>query len=345
MERFLSTLSIAAAVFFAAVTPVLAQSLGNQPDPIQFLVAPEVPAPGDTVLIEVQGVGNFLGEATITWQVDGKTIASGLGERTFSFTAGGLGSKTSVKAIIDSPTKGVITKNFTFLPSVVNMVWEADTSVPPWFKGKALYSAGSSLTITAFPQVILNGKTVTSNNLSFQWKRNETPLTQSSGKGRNQITFKGNQLLPTEEVSVEVYAGSAILARGAVTVPAYKPQVVLYERDPLRGVLYDQTFSGSVSLSETEITVQAAPYYFANSSIINGTAPYVWTLNGDKAEGPQTASGILTLRQSGSGAGRAQLEVSVQNNDSDKYVQSAKTAIQILFGGASNSPFSNFFGL
>ncbi|MES2007217.1 MAG: hypothetical protein V4436_03900, partial [Patescibacteria group bacterium] len=203
----------------------------------------------------------------------------------------------------------------------------------------------SALTITAFPQVVLGGKTVTSNNLSFEWKRNDTPITQSSGKGRNQITFSGNQLFPGENVSVDVVANGVTVARGAMTVPKANPQVLLYERDPLRGILSDTAFSNSVSLVATELTVQAVPYYFANSSVKNGSVPFVWKLNNEDAVGPQTALGILTLRQSGSGAGRASLEVSMQNSEANKYVQSAVSKLQILFGGASNSTFNSFFGI
>ncbi len=330
---------IVLAVLFLSMTPfwASAQSLGNQPDPLQFLVAPDVPQPGDTVVIEAQGVGDFLGDATITWQLGGKTVKSGLGERIFSFTAGPLGSQSSVKVIIDSPARGVITKNFTFLPSLVNMLWEADTSVPPWYRGKALYTAGSTLTITAFPQIILRGASVTSNNLSFNWKRNGKPLPQSSGKGRNQITIKGSQLLPGETVAVDVLAGTAILAHGEIVVPASKPQIFLYNRDPLRGVLYDRALAGTVQLTGAEITVQAVPYFFSNSSISAGTVPYVWQLNNEDTSGPQTAEGLLTLRQAGSGAGSALLNVSMQNNDADKYVQSAAAALRILFGGSASA--------
>lgn len=331
--------------FFLSGSVASAQSLTNQPDPVQFIIAPEVPAPGDTVLIEVQGIGTFLGDATITWQIDGKTVLSGLGENSYSFTVGGLGSQTVVRVAIDSSTKGFITRTFTFKPSVVNMLWEADTSSPPWHKGKALYTAGSSLTVTALPQIILNGRSVTSNNLSFQWKRNGTPVPQSSGTGKNKITFTGSQLLPAENITVDVLANGVVVARGEVTVPAAKPQVILYERDPLRGVLYDTALSGSISLASNEVTLQATPFYFANSSLKSGMVPFAWQLNREAATGPQTAQGILTLRQAGTGAGRASLEVSMQNNDSSKYVQSAQTALQILFGGATNSPFSSFFGI
>jgi hypothetical protein len=344
MVRWLLILA-ALSSFFLFAAEASAQSLTAGVNPVQYIVTPEAPRPGDTVLIEVQGIGTFLGDATITWQQDGKTVKSGTGESSFSFIAGALGSKTSIKVTINSATQGTITKTFTFSPSSVNMLWEANTSVPWWFKGKPLYTAGSTLTITALPQIVSGGKTLSANALSFQWKINDTPVPQSSGVGKNRIIFAGSQLLPGETATVDVYYAGALVGRGSITVPASKPQVMLYVRDPLRGTLSDQALQNSISLTSTEFTLEAVPFYFANESISRGTAPFVWTLNGDETTGPQTAQGLLTLRQSGSGAGRAQVEVDMQNTDSDKYVQSAQNALTILFGGASNSAFSSFFGL
>ena len=312
---------------------------------MQYTVTPATPAPGDSVLIEIEGVGTFLGNATITWKQDGKMLASGVGKRSYTFVAGPLGSQTTIVATINSSSQGVITKSFSFRPSSVEMLWEAQTSAPPWYAGKPLYTAGSALTVVALPQIVSNGKTVSASALSFQWSRNGTPLPQSSGAGQSGITFAGSQLLSSEDVSVDVLLAGAAVAHGEIVIPASKPQVLLYVQDPLRGTLYDSALSNSISLSQAEITLQAVPYFFADSSVANGSVPFAWTLNGSDASGPQTAQGVLTLRQSGSGAGQAALSVSMQNNDSDKYVQSAQAALTILFGGATASSFTSFFGL
>lgn len=342
MLRWLLILA-AVASFFLFAEQAFAQTLGASP--VQYTITPEAPGPGDTVLIEVAGVGTFLGDATITWQQDGKTAASGPGESKFSFVAGPLGSKTTIKVTINSSTEGTLTKTFSFSPASVNMLWEADTSAPWWFKGKPLYTAGSSLTVTALPQIISGGKTLSAGVLSFQWKVNDTPVPQSSGLGKNRITFTGSQLLPGETASVDIYYAGTLAGRGSIYVPAAKPLAMLYVRDPLRGTLFDRALQNTVTLNSTEFTLEAAPFYFSNASVEGGSVPFAWKLNGDDTTGPQTAQGLLTLRQSGSGAGRAQLEVDLQNTDSSKYVQSAQNTITILFGGASNSAFSSFFGL
>ncbi|HVV38789.1 MAG TPA: hypothetical protein VHD31_00490 [Candidatus Paceibacterota bacterium] len=319
---------------------VRAQSLGV--DPVRYITNPDVPGPNQLTTMEVQGVGTFLGDATITWQVNGKTVLSGVGQKTFSFTTGDLGVTTRVHVVINSSIQGTITNDFVFTPTRTALFWEADTSVPPLYRGKALYTAGSSIKVVAFPQVVLSGGTVTANNLSFQWKLNGDPVTVASGKGHNTFTFQGSQLRSGEQVDVDIYFGSSLVGQASVFIPAVNPGVLFYNKDPLRGVLYDQAFPSTITLVGKEITLLAAPYYFANESLRGGTASFAWTLNGDSTSGPNSDSGILTLRQAGNGAGQADVSVEVQNTDPKKFVQDAQAALRIMFGGQTDTALSAF---
>lgn len=313
--------------------------------PVDFVVTPDAPAPGTSVTIQVRGVGDFLGESNITWRLNGGVAKSGIGERSFTFTTGGLGVKSTVSVTVESRAEGTITRTFTFNPAIVNMLWEADTSIPPWFKGKALYTAGSNIRVLALPQVVEGGKTVAASNLTFKWSRNGTPLTSQSGRGFVQVNFAGDQLKTEEAVSVDVYSGTTLVGKGSIVIPASNAQALLYERDPLRGMLYDQAVRGSYSLSKDEITLQVQPFFFSNASTKDGSITYDWTLNNQTITGPDSARGILTLRQSGAGVGSAAVGVELQNTDENKLFQSAQTAVKMLFGGVSQTGINSFFGL
>lgn len=313
------------------------------PDPVQYVINPAVPGPNQKVTIEAQGIGAFLGDATVTWSQDGKVAQSGTGLRTYSFTTGALGTVTRIRVGIQSQSDGSFSKDFVFRPSVVNLVWEADTSVPPLYRSKALYSAGSPLKVAAFPTVIINGARVAASSLSYQWSRGDAPLPAQSGLGRSTLSFVGDQLQPEEDVFVDVYFGGALVAQGSVAIPAAAPQVVLYERDSLRGMLYDLALPRGIALSAKELTVVAQPYYFSKPSLAAGSLQYAWTLDGQDITGPDSARGILTLRQTGSGAGQATLSATLQNNAADQLVQSAQTMLSILFRQGSGR--SSFFGL
>ena len=339
LHNFLTYLGLSALLLGAFV--VHAQSLGV--DPVQYVVSPQLPGPNQKVQIEAQGVGDFMGNSTITWQQDGKTVLQGVGARDYSFTTGALGSQTHVHVEIDSPNQGSFTHDFVFLPSTVDLVWEADTTVPPLYRGKALYSAGSSVRVVAYPTIIVNGKQVSSKSLSYQWSHNNTPAPAQSGMGLSSFSFQGSELQSSEDVSVAVYLGSSQVASGDISIPAQDPQLVLYDKDPLRGVLWDTALPSTLSLGSAEFTVAAVPYYFANESSQGGSLGYSWTLNGNPTSGPQSTQGLLTLRQSGSGTGAAQLGVTQQNNDNDKLVQAAQAMVQIVFGQSSSAP--SLFGL
>ncbi|MDB5225648.1 MAG: hypothetical protein JWL87_600 [Candidatus Adlerbacteria bacterium] len=314
------------------------------PDPVQYVITPDVPGPNQQVTIEAQGLGTFLGNATIIWKKDGQVVQSGAGLRTYSFITGAVGSITKVRVDIQSPTEGTYGKDFVFRPSLVNLVWEADTWAPPLYRGKPLYSAGSPLKVAAFPMVIINNAQVAASSLSYQWTRNDEPLPAQSGLGRNTLSFDGDQLQAQETIAVDVYFGTSLVGRGGVVIPVSQPQVVLYERDSLRGVLYDLALPSSLSLSTKEITIAAQPYNFSRVSVIGGAVQYEWTLSGEGIAGPDSSHGILTLRQTGTGTGSAALEVSLQNNNQNQLVQAAQTVLGILFG-QPGSATASFFGI
>ena len=326
-------------LFFVTGSAAHAQTL---PEPVQYVVSPEVPGPNQTVVVEVEGIGTFLGDSAISWQKDGKVVQSGAGLRTYSFVTGALGSVTTIRIDIRPSTGGSFVKNLVFRPSVVNLVWEADTSAPPLYGGKPLYSAGSPLKVAAFPTVVINGSRVAESSLSYQWRRGDQALPAQSGLGRNTLSFFGDQLQAQEVVDVDVYFGASLVARGGIVVAAQEPKIVLYERDSLRGVLYDSALPQAIALNAKEITVVAQPYHFDRAATLSGLLQYSWTMGGEEIAGPDSARGVLTLRQTGSGAGSATLEATLQNNAADQLVQSARTVLNILFGGQTSG---SLFGL
>jgi hypothetical protein len=326
------------------IAPLAHAQFSAVPDPLQYIVAPENPGPNQTVYIQIQGVGPFLGNATITWQINGKVAQSGVGLTSLAVPTGPIGTATTVHVSIDSP-QGFYTHDFIFSPSTVNLLWEADTSTPSFSENKPLYSAGSKVRVIAFPTVMSGRTQLSSGQLSFQWKRNDTLDTGASGLGKNVFTFTGDSLQSGEQVSVDVYYKNNKVAGGEIIIPATDPQVLLYAQDPLRGELLDQAILNPFTLTASEITLRAEPYYFANSSVRKGSITYTWSLNDEQISSPDPRPGFLTLRQTGSGAGAASVGISVQNADSDKFVQFAQSVMTIVFGQTNKNSFGSFFGL
>ncbi len=332
---------IVVGVLLSAGLSAHAQTL---PPPVQYILAPETPGARETVIIEAQGIGSFMGSANITWTQDGKVVKTGIGERNYSFTTGALGEQTVIRVSINS-SQGIFTKTFTFNPSKVTLVWEADTTAPPMYLGKPLYSAGSDYKVVAFPTVYSGASRIAQSALSYQWFYKGAAVPAASGLGRAIFLQTGDQLKASEQIAVDVYYGVNKVGRGELSLPALDPFVILYQRDALRGVLYDFALPAGISLSGKEITVQAEPYSFSTATKKAGLIPFVWTLNNSEVTGPDTARGILTLRQSGTGSGNAMLGVTLQNNNPDQFVQSAKNSLQIVFGAQQSNQLFNFLGL
>ena len=313
------------------------------PDPVQYAMAPEVPGPNQRVLIEAQGVGSLLGDATITWSKDGAVAQSGVGDSSYTFTTGDLGSQSVIDIRINSD-QGTFEHEFVFSPSLINLVWEAQTTAPPFYKGKALYSAGSPVKVAALPVVYSGKSRIAPSALSYQWSLNGEAQSSASGLGRSSFAFVGDQLKAQEVVSVDAYYGAAKVAHGEVVIPASNPQLVLYQRDALRGLLLDVAFPPAIGLTGKEITVQAVPYNFSSADSAGGQLSYSWQLNGEDVLGPDSGQGILTLRQTGSGTGAAQVAVSLQDYNSASFVQNASAALTLVFG-QTGPLLNNLFGL
>ncbi len=317
----------------------------NAPSPVEYTVSPEAPGPNQKVYIDIKGLGSFVGNSTITWEENGRVVSSGVGITSYIGATAGVGSVMHVKVTISGSGESIITHDFYFAPSVVYLTWEADTSAPLFYMGKSLYSAGSQLKIVAIPFVVSGSSLVGSDRLSFQWTHNDNKAPSQSGLGKNVLVLTGDQLQGSERLALDVIYKGVKVGHAEIAVPAVDPQVLMYDRDPLRGELAERALPATFNLNTNELTLQAEPYFFANKSVSAGKLSYSWTINGQDTLGPDSARGLLTLRQSGQGSGGAVVGVSVQNLDDDKLVQSARQALQITFGDSTGNSISSFLGL
>src|SRR3989344_5564313 len=122
------------ATFMLLSTTVSAQSASD----ILVNIVPPNPAPHENTTIVLKSYVNNLDAAMITWSLDGKTVASAIGKKSFSFTAPAAGIEASVVVTVTLPDGPVETK-INIKPSVMVLLWQAnDSYVPPFYKGKAL---------------------------------------------------------------------------------------------------------------------------------------------------------------------------------------------------------------
>lgn len=306
-------------------------------DPIKIRITPETPGPHTPVRIELQDATATLKDATIVWSLNGKTASSGTAQRSFSFTTGALGETIRVAVHIESGS-GPIDREFVFRPSAVRLVWEADTYVPPFYKGKAELSPGANLRMHAFTDIRdAAGARIPASNLIFSWERGGTKFADRSGLGVTTFSVQGSQLTAGEEIAVSVStrAGERV-GYASLFIPSTDPYVRVYERHPLQGIIYARALQQKTSFSEQEVTLVAEPYFFSAASRSGNDLYYEWRLNGELI--PSAAlSGTLTIQSTKKG--EAVVALSVQNIMTTRLLQVAEALFGITIGQETNSIF------
>src|SRR3989339_257812 len=99
-------------------------------------IVPPNPAPNENVTINLKSYAYDLNSVLISWSINGKVSASGIGKKSFSTVAGKAGEEKNVVVTISLPDGTTDTK-ITIKPSVMVLLWQAnDSFVPPFYKGK-----------------------------------------------------------------------------------------------------------------------------------------------------------------------------------------------------------------
>ncbi|MBI2045995.1 MAG: hypothetical protein HYT28_01055 [Parcubacteria group bacterium] len=333
---------LCSAVFLAMPALGFAALLPNG-EPLLIIANPENPKPFDTVTARVESFRFDVSRSVITWYVNGKKTASGIGKTQISFSAGGGGKETTVEVVAQSETSGVFNQTLVFRPADVALLWEADTYTPPFYQGKALASSAARIKITAFPEFTdSSGRAVSPRNLVYQWQVDGSNLPNQSGYGARTITVTGARIYRDTEISVEVSSvDRSIVAQKILIIPSTDPKLVLYENHPLEGVKYSQALSSSFSLSEPEVSIRAEPYFFSDI----GTLDYGWFLNNEPVTVDRNEWNNITLRQESGSAGvsRVSLDVRGISGIRGRILQNAAAALLIYFGG-QGAGAGGFFG-
>ncbi len=301
-------------LLFVFLVPIFsfAQSIPGIANPVSIIMEPTNPGPGDTVTLSAQSSSFDVNSATLTWTANGSVVAKGTGQKTITLSAGGLGKKTVIGLSAQVSGLGTFTDSLTINPALVDLIWEAQTSVPPFYQGKALLGWGATYKVVAVPEVYENGAAVNPSHLVYTWSKNYSVDENSSGYGKNVYQSDGsiNYTRGGDVISVTAATvGSAATAQGSVTVSPVSSAMLIYLESPIYGVLYNQSLA-QASLSGDSITLHAEPFFF--SDISSALSALTWTMNG--AAVPNfTGNPSLTLVRQDKTAGTSAIVANLNN--------------------------------
>ena len=337
MKKIFTILIIVITIFLHRNQIVLAQTNGLLPSDASVSLNPEMPGANQPVTATASSFSADLNSATISWTVNSKTISSGKGLKTFTFTTGQSNTTTILKVRINTKTGEVINKTFTLKPSNVDLIWQSYGYVPPFYKGKSLFSHQNKIKFVAIPHIInSNGVEVSANNLIYTWTRNGTVLGDFSGYGKNTYTMISSVISRPLDIDVRVTSPSSDdVASASTMVSPVDPTVIFYLKDPLYGIEFQKALNGDVSLSGTkEANILVSPFYFGVISSADSSLQYKWNINNSQVDQDFTKPSRV-FRQKDGTVGSSNISLSIEN--SNKILQTASSGFNLEFNNTTDT--------
>lgn len=218
----------------------------------------------------------------------------------------------------------ILTPTTTHAQSV-DLIWQGETYTTPFYKGLALWTTESRVTLVAIPQG-LGG----ASNLYYKWTKNGTVLGNINGVGRNHISFVDPIISRPQEIKVEIISSDkeTVLAGASTLIAPDTSSLAIYENDPLYGFMFHKETNGTYPLKNKEITFTMFPFFSSIDDRENNNLNYKWQTS-DTGGGAETGNSITYLGPEGV-TGSAEIKASFSNTKN--ITQSAGKKFLVRFG-------------
>jgi hypothetical protein len=288
---------------FGAVVPIPSLS------PV-ISASPSYQTPGATVTLKAFLKSSEEKTLLYVWTVDGVETARGIDISEITINAGPAGVSKLVRVAVtdtDLGTAGQAT--YIIRPAEVDLVWEGDTYVPPFYRGKSFPTREGEIVVEAIPYILVNGARVSKNNLVFTWEVEGEKRVSGSGYGKSVFRTKPAQFRYSTIVTVTVSTQDGTLgARSSISIPTRSPGVVVYEEKPLAGTWLTKAAATITPLVGDEMAFKAVPFFVVNPQSLT----YAWTLNREPFETSVNDRSVAVFRKTGAGEGQFPVSVTIQ---------------------------------
>lgn len=296
-------------VFLTGCIPAFANAqISSKNSTVVLTVIPENPAPGDQVTFLIEAPHALdINRARISWYLDGKLQANGIGQTIYKATLPKNGNAITVTASV-TPSSGIsFEKQVSIGGGRVDVVWQADTYTPPFYEGKALNSYQSKITFVALPHLRSGGREVDPSTCVYVWKKDGVVI--GSGYGMQSVTVTGSVIARTYDIDVSVSSfDKSANASGHATMGWRSADMLLYENNPLYGLLLNKALGQNIELAQNEITVSAVPYFFSNAKDASHLK-YSWLMNNRTITAPSDPATVVFRKDGASGVASVSLQI------------------------------------
>lgn len=319
--KFSLFIFIGSVLFFGGI-PLLYAQIPSVGESVEISLEPQIPGPNTTVRVTAQSFSFEIDRATLRWVVNGKEVASGVGQTTAEFATGASGSTLTIALTILTPQGNLIERELSFVLGSLDLIIEPQTYTPPFYRGRALPSYGAQLRLIALPDA-----SAERNDFLYRWERDYEVIEGLNGVARSVVSLRSPDFAANTTFSVEAISANSQRLRREVAISNVEPLVVLYEQSALRGIIYERAVPVQATLEGKEVTYVAEPYFFSVARRSDGVLSYQWTIDGSAIE--SGARSELTLRQDTEGSGTATIGLNIQNER--EILQAAVAAITLIF--------------
>jgi hypothetical protein len=227
---------------------------------------------------------------------------------------------------------GEASNELTITPLQVDILYDAPTYVPPFYRGRSLPSGGGSLRLQAIARFVQNGKLIPNSEITYTWSRDGRVLGTLSGLGASSIVLDTPSLYDANTIAVHASANDDTLsADTSVTIPNNSAFLALYEDHPLFGVTYFNALPVQNSVPN-EITVAAVPYFAPITGLSDPSLQYNWLLNNSSASASSTKRNEITI-EADQDTAAVHLDISSSRN----FFLSASSDWNFSFGSTGGS--------
>jgi len=237
--------------------PNSADALVRISDPVVSL-DPATPAPYSEATLKIINPANLPSGSSVRWFIDNVEQTNNANKHQINFVTKNIGDQTEIEVLITSPQTGLQRASAVISPVRVDLIVNANSHVPSFYKGRALPSGNSQISVRA---LVFSENT---GPYSYYWRVNGQNVSNQVGNTGSNITFKPG-LDSQMYVELEVYnRANELVVQKSLSIPLSEPEIHFYEANPLRGLI-PNVLPSTYYLLNQEVTLRGEPYYFTGS--------------------------------------------------------------------------------
>jgi hypothetical protein len=294
-------------------------------DKMDIKINPVNPRPGENVSVEIQSYSFDSTNSYFVWIKNGEIIEQGVGVSSASFKLDNSGLPESLEIIIEKKNGGKINRFVEIKPSEIDIIYEPNTYTHPFYDGKPVFTHESNVRFIAIPSVLGDdGEKENISNFNYKWLVDGKPDNSQSGVGENTFLYQSSFISEPVRVSVQISSlVSDFYTQKTVEVSPENPITLIYEDNPLNGIVYEKAITGSIPLSKKEVRLKAVPLFFSK----DGNISFEWLMNNNFIN--ENFGDTIILRSEDDQSGTANIIINAENLNTR--LQNDRNSFNIIF--------------